>query len=229
MQVNKSVEVLNDDLEFFIASNCFKSYLECVQNNEGRLIELVLYNVKRSSDTFYSAVAEVTVQFKSGEIQSRNIFLRGKSVIVIPYFLGASGLFFLLVEQNRISLGGSSLEFPAGGIDANEQDNAAAKREVYEETGISVDHERLLLLGKDFFVCESAFTESATWFGYQISKKEINQIQNRKAPQGIDDEIVKTCLVQHEEVKNIKTFQIHCGLSLLHQTLPDVFTHRAFV
>ena len=139
MQVNKSVEVLNDDLEFFIASNCFKSYLECVQKNGGCLIKLVLYNVKRSSETFYSALAEVTVQFKSGEIQSRNIFLRGKSVIVIPYFLGASGLFFLLVEQNRISLGGTSLEFPAGGIDANEQDNAAAKREVYEETGISVD------------------------------------------------------------------------------------------
>ena len=35
VQVNKSIEVLNDDLEFFIASNCFKSYLECVQKNGG--------------------------------------------------------------------------------------------------------------------------------------------------------------------------------------------------
>ena len=128
MQVNKSIEVLNDDLEFFIASNCFKSYLECIQKNGGCLVELVLYNVKRSSETFYSALAEVTVQFKSGEIQSRNIFLRGKSVIVIPYFLGASGLFFLLVEQNRISLGGSSLEFPAGGIDATNKTIQLQKR-----------------------------------------------------------------------------------------------------
>ena len=88
---------------------------------------------------------------------------------------------------------------------------------------------RAALLGKDFFVCESAFTESATWFGYKVSEKEVDQIQNRELPHEANNEILKTCLVRYEEVKSIKTFQIHCGLSLLHQILPNVLNHRGFI
>ena len=36
----------------------------------------------------------------------------------------------LMVKQNRIALGGTSLEFPAGGIESNESPRQAAKREI---------------------------------------------------------------------------------------------------
>ena len=54
----------------------------------------------------------------------------------------------LMVKQNRIALGGISLEFPAGGIESNESPRQAAKRELEEETGISVCTDKLINLWK---------------------------------------------------------------------------------
>ena len=48
-----------------------------------------------------------------------------------PFFYEADTFSVLMVKkQNRIALGGISLEFPAGGIESNESPRQAAKREL---------------------------------------------------------------------------------------------------
>ena len=46
---------------------------------------------------------------------------------------------FVLVRQHRPALGRGTLEFPAGGVEDGEAPDAAARREVLEETGMRVD------------------------------------------------------------------------------------------
>ena len=222
MQISKSNEISQIDLDFFLSSSCFIDYLQRVRKHGGKILSINLFNIKRTQNTFHSAVAEIALQFKSGEIQVRNVFLRGKSVVIIPYFLSKASISLLLVRQNRISLGGTSLEFPAGGIEPQESSENAAKREIFEETGIKIDSKKLLLLETDFLVCESAFTESVSWYSYELSEKEAHKSSATRSLYGVDQEILQTYLISYEQAKKIKTFQIHCGLSLLFNALPKI-------
>ena len=87
LQINKSNEISQIDLDFFLSSSCLADYLQRVTKHGGKALSINLFNIKRTQNTFHSAVAEIALQFKSGEIQVRNVFLKGKSVVIIPYFL----------------------------------------------------------------------------------------------------------------------------------------------
>lgn len=56
----------------------------------------------------------------------------------------------LFVEQTRIPIGGASIEMPAGlvgDVDALDTIEAAAKRELLEETGWEAEHVEVLMIG----------------------------------------------------------------------------------
>ena len=131
--------------------------------------------------------------------------------MIIPFILEGEEISALMVIQNRIGLGGSGIEFPAGGVESQESEFAAATRELTEETGIIVDPNRLVNLGENFIICESAFTETVSWFGYKLKKAEIKSQLNSRRVHGTDDEVVKTIMKNNEELHEIKTFQVHCG------------------
>ena len=96
----------------------------------------------------------------------------------------------LMVKQNRIALGGISLEFPAGGIESNESPRQAAKRELEEETGISVCTDKLINLGNEFIICESAFSETASWFAFLLDERQVIRSQNRHLNHENNGEII---------------------------------------
>ena len=119
------------------------------------------------------------------------------------------------LKQNRIAIGGSGLEFPAGGIDPDETPNQAARRELKEETGISSSTGDLINLGDEFIICESAFSETASWFAIPLDEKQLYGSQKRKLSNTGSGEIISLEVVSHEQLFKINTFQVHCGLSLL--------------
>ena len=129
MVVNKITGVTVAEHNLFLKSQCLRDYIEKVKNNYGEVQHILLFNIKRTEEQLHSAVAEVTLKYNDGEVQTRNVFFRGSSVVIIPYSYKANSLSLLMVRQNRIALGGLSLEFPAGGVEKNETPNQAARRE----------------------------------------------------------------------------------------------------
>ena len=174
-------------------------------------------------------MAEVKLKYCDGEIQTRNVFFRGKSVIIIPFFMHGDTFYVLLVKQNRIALGGTSLEFPAGGIEFNESPREAAKRELEEETGVSVCTDKLINLGNEFIICESAFSETACWFAFLLDKEQVMKSQNWYVNHESNGEIINLTFVPFSELLTINTFQIHCGLSLLRDHLEKTIKKKLAV
>lgn len=68
-----------------------------------------------------------------------------KGIATVPMFENGD---LLMVKLRRAPAIGFSLEFPRGGVDANESLHVAAVRELQEETGYSVDSKNLIYLGK---------------------------------------------------------------------------------
>lgn len=77
---------------------------------------------------------------------------------------------FLLINQFQYPIQDYDWNIPGGGIDANEQYEDAAVREIREETGIIVNKNNLKKIGT-FFPLSSANTETVTLFYIQIPEK----------------------------------------------------------
>ncbi len=58
------------------------------------------------------------------------------AVVVVPYHLETQRL--VIIREFRVPLGGYQYGFPAGLVDKGEQSVAAAKRELWEETGLTL-------------------------------------------------------------------------------------------
>ncbi len=82
------------------------------------------------------------VLLPSGKIAAREVVEHVPAVVVIAYFADTDEL--LMVEQYRDPVGRTLVELPAGLIDAGETAEAAAHRELREETGYTAAQMRLL-------------------------------------------------------------------------------------
>ena len=58
------------------------------------------------------------------------------AVVIVPFHITEKKL--VMIEEFRVALGGYQYGFPAGLIDKNETIEAAGKRELFEETGLTV-------------------------------------------------------------------------------------------
>jgi ADP-ribose pyrophosphatase len=58
------------------------------------------------------------------------------AVVIVPFHVQEQKL--VVIKEFRISLGGYHYGFPAGLLDKNESIETAGKRELYEETGLSI-------------------------------------------------------------------------------------------
>lgn len=73
-----------------------------------------------------------TVELPDGSIGKREIIEHAEAVIVVPVTREGK---LLLVKQYRCAVGRNTMELPAGNIDPGEAIEAAARRELQEETG----------------------------------------------------------------------------------------------
>lgn len=60
----------------------------------------------------------------------------GDGVLVIPIKIKNNKVSFVFTKQYRVAAGSDSIEFPKGGMDYGEAPEAAAERELMEETGL---------------------------------------------------------------------------------------------
>jgi ADP-ribose pyrophosphatase len=93
----------------------------------------------------------VSVEDEAGRLveESGRVSLDGpNAAAVLIHDTGTQDI--ILVRQWRFPVGGDTLEIPAGLIDGNEFAEDAARREVFEETGVQLGAEKLAFIAETF-------------------------------------------------------------------------------
>ena len=106
------------------------------------------------------------------------------SVVIVPFFPDGN---VIVTEQYRYPIRKNSIEFPAGAIEADNQAQEAAQREMMEEIGYKAD--KFVCLGS-FYASNSGSNEKATVFlatglapvKGNINRDEPQEIFYRKIP-----------------------------------------------
>ena len=130
----------------------------------------------------------VSVKFSTPEnIEiDRCIVIKNDSVVVIPIIEIDEEINFLAVLQRRVIDGNYSIEFPAGDIEDNKTPQLSAQKELFEETGINVNTNRLHLLESNTPVSESNVSEKINWFYCKLNNTELKNknVVFGKLPEG---------------------------------------------
>ena len=85
-----------------------------------------------------------TVRFPDGSTGEMEMFRHPGAAAVVPVLQPAADPEILLIHQYRYAAGGEIWEIPAGRLEAGEEPEACARRELLEETGASAERfERL--------------------------------------------------------------------------------------
>jgi len=201
----------------FKNSFLFRQWESRVQASGNEVISSTILGISTSKITskVFAALVQAKIRAVNGVVYERTLTLRGDSVVIIPRISGQPPS-FVMVEQFRIGSGKFSIEFPAGGIDPNESALQAATRELYEETGISVDGASFVSLTTDpLIVCESAFDEVAHWFLIDIEDDEVNLDALRPAVPYNEEEHTNVVLRSLSELSAINSFHAKTASQLL--------------
>ena len=130
----------------------------------------------------------VSVKFSTPEnIEiDRCIVIKNDSVVVSPIIEIDEEINFLAVLQRRVIDGNYSIEFPAGDIEDNKTPQLSAQKELFEETGINVNTNRLHLLESNTPVSESNVSEKINWFYCKLNNAELKNknVVFGKLPEG---------------------------------------------
>ena len=130
----------------------------------------------------------VSVKFSTPEnIEiDRCIVIKNDSVVVIPIIETDDEINFLAVLQRRVIDGNYSIEFPAGDIEDDKTPQLSAQKELFEETGINVNTNRLHLLESNTPVSESNVSEKINWFYCKLNNAELKNknVVFGKLPEG---------------------------------------------
>jgi len=142
------------------------------------------------------------VQMPTGKIIEKYHILDfpKKSVIVVPYVDN----FILFVESLRYTQGKVTLELPAGSIEHNENILEAAKREVLEETGYSLNN-----------VKQIYSVNSINGMSKKLDYILKGEVTNKISENLDEDEIKSIKFLSFNETRDlIKRKQIKDGLAL---------------
>lgn len=143
-----------------------------------------------------------TVQLSGGRAARREVVEHAEVVAIVPVDTGGN---VALVRQYRLPAGDFLLEAPAGGVDEGEDVEAAARRELEEETGLRAGRLRRLA---GFYVSPGYVTE----FIHVFLATELEQGR----PGGdADEEITVERLPLVEAVRMVERGEIRDGKSII--------------
>lgn len=131
-------------------------------------------------------------------------FLKGEVVCVLTCLIDAETRrkYLLLVQQRRICDGSLTYEHPAGMLDSESDPAAVAAREVYEETGITIDVHQLIQLNKDPYFPSTGTSDEAMYLFYcelELPGDIIRSYHNQSTGMLSDHEYINTYVIPFEE------------------------------
>ena len=172
---------------------------ERILSNEGEIIKQI-----------------VSVKFTTPEnIEiDRCIVIKNDSVVVIPIIETDDEINFLAVLQRRVIDGTYSIEFPAGDIEDDKTPQLSAQKELFEETGINLNTNRLHLLESNTPVSESNVSEKINWFYCKLNNDELKNknVVFGKQPEG---EYIKRKILTLKDLLSLKNCHMLTACELL--------------
>ncbi len=151
------------------------------------------FEEKLGGDTVFRgkiiSVAHDSVRLENGRVSTREVVRHPGAVAVI----GRLGRRLILVRQYRYAVGRELLEIPAGKLEADEKPEAAALRELEEETGMA---------------CKGALAHLADYYGSPGILGEAIHVYfaevERHGPQNPDeDEFLSCCEIDIDELERL--------------------------
>lgn len=130
-------------------------------------------------------------------------FLKGEVVTVLVCLIDRNTRekYLLVVRQRRIAEGALTYEHPAGMVDNTQTPSEVAVKEIFEETGISIDESRLrpVLNNRRLFPSTGTSDECMYLFftELELDRGEILALHELKT--GVDDENITTLVLPFEE------------------------------
>lgn len=132
-------------------------------------------------------MARATVQNADGGSHQRDIVIHPGAVAILPI---VEGDIICLVRNHRLAVGKTLLEIPAGTLEANENPDDAAKRELAEETGYRAANWQKL---SSFYPSPGCLSEvTHLYVAHQLTPGEMN-LQS--------DEDLEPCLLPWHELQ----------------------------
>ena len=101
--------------------------------------------IKTILDTPWFRLEAIPYTSRNGSTEPYYCISQHDGVVIIALTVDGD---FILVRQERLPLGRPTVEVPAGFMDGNETPEAAARRELYEETGYIADEVNYLGPGR---------------------------------------------------------------------------------
>ena len=152
------------------------------------------------------SVVEVEQRMSQGSVRPRQVIIHPGAVLIIPLLEGDH---ICLIRNERVAVGKTLIELPAGTIDPPEEPPATAVRELQEETGYTASRWREL---PGFFMSPGILRERMHVF---VAEGLIGGEPAREAGEEIDNLIVPweeaLAMVDRGEIEDAKTI---CGLLL---------------
>jgi ADP-ribose diphosphatase len=134
-------------------------------------------------------------QIASRQMEPRCVtgdFERPDAVVIVPFHVGQNKL--VIIEEFRVPLGDYQFGFPAGLVDEGESNQAAAVRELYEETGLSVTSH---LRESPPVYSTSGMTDESIVMAYVECNGEPSRDNNEES------EDITTLMISPEEAGNL--------------------------
>lgn len=144
-------------------------------------------------DTKFLKVRKDIVKLPTGETKEW-IYWDSKDSVMILGMTKEKKL--VMIKQYRYLVNDEIMEFPSGGLDAQENMEEGAKREFEEETGFKCDS--LIKLGSFYETCAQLNRQIHIFFANRVIKSEQNLDQGEK---GFEE--IKVALVDFEKAVNL--------------------------
>lgn len=158
---NRTFEATGEMAEVAVSSKLFTQWLAridprfVIQSINFQSVDLVKRGLL--TDVLFIKL-KADVRDADGKWVPGIVFLRGRSVAILPVIECEGKEYTVIVNQPRFAIGNHSFpELPAGMADGNTDERAVARKELLEETGLDPGSDG------DFFNLTAAFYGKAAW------------------------------------------------------------------
>jgi 8-oxo-dGTP pyrophosphatase MutT (NUDIX family) len=192
---------MEEDKKSFFSEPKIKNFFNALESNNAKVesVEVLSSQRKKNGELLFAYLKIDGTDSENNKLLPY-IFIRGDAVVIVPIIHIENEIYFLCVEQIRLSDGSRHLEFPAGMLDEN-VDNPAmvAVKELAEETGLKINENQLIPLnnGKPLFTSPGACDEKIYYFkvDIQLTKEEFAELNGKLLKNAEENEniTIKIC------------------------------------